>query len=80
MKICGWIGSFCFCICSLPELYYSIVNGQCLLSWPFLVLWGLGEIFVLIPVIYEKNELFLIFNYLFSLLCVILLIGIKLLT
>ena len=78
MKLCGWFGALFFALCTLPELYYAFTTGECLLSWPFLILWGLGELFTLIPVIFHIKSRFLIFNYTFSLICVILLIGVKL--
>lgn len=73
----GWIGSALLAFCGLPELYTAITTGQCLLTYTFLIMWGLGEALVLIPVLIKIKSKFLIFNYTINLICVIILLYIK---
>jgi hypothetical protein len=42
----GWVSAFCFGVCAIPQAYQSIKHGNSHgLSWFFLVLWFLGEVF-----------------------------------
>lgn len=63
MTILGWIGSILLAICGAPEAYYAIKNKSTQLSWPFLCLWGFGEIFVFLPVVFQIKSPYLILNY-----------------
>ena len=76
--ITGWIGGLLLAGCAIPEVYESFQTGDCKLTWPFLIMWGLGEVFVLIPLILDNNKKYLIFNYGLNILCIGILIGFKL--
>ena len=78
MKILGWLGSILLSLCSIPEVIHSIKTGNCTLTWGFLLMWGLGEAFLLVPIIKKIKEPFLIFNYSLNLIFIIILIGYKL--
>lgn len=65
-QICGWLGGFLLAYCAVPEVYYAYKNKNSHLSWTFLAMWGLGEIFLLIPVVFKIKEPFLIINYLLN--------------
>ena len=59
----GWIGSILFAVCGLPQAIESIKDGNSDgLTWSFLILWFLGEIFTL-PYIIHNGSLPLLFNY-----------------
>lgn len=73
MEIVGWIGSICFAICGLPAAYEAIRDKACSYSWTFLALWGIGEVFTSIYVIYLGN-LALLFNYGMNFICLVILI------
>lgn len=77
MNTLGWIGSILLGFCGLPELIATIRNKKCNLSWGFLSMWGLGEIFVLIPVISDGLAPFLIFNYVLNIVIISILIRYK---
>lgn len=77
MELLGWIGSILLASCALPEVVYAFRYKRCTLTWGFLLLWGVGEAFILIPVIAEIKSPFLIFNYLTNILFVIILIYYK---
>lgn len=60
----GWIGSFLFAVCGLPQAIHSYKHKNSDgLSWGFLLMWGFGEIFSLIYVFQKTDVLPLIFNY-----------------
>jgi uncharacterized protein with PQ loop repeat len=63
METIGWIGSILLAFCGLPQAIESYrtknSNG---LTWGFLIMWGVGEIFTVIYII-PKWHWPLIFNY-----------------
>lgn len=77
MSSLGWIGSFLLAFCGLPELCKSLKSRRCALSYSFLLMWGLGEILVLIPVIGQALGTWLIFNYSANLIIIAWLLLIK---
>lgn len=66
----GWIGSILLAGCAIPEVYKAYKEKRTGLTWGFLILWLLGEIFTLIPILFKIQELFLIFNYSANLLLI----------
>ena len=76
-KTLGWAGSILLAFCGCPEVVAAFQTGQCALTWTFLLMWGLGEFFVLIPVIRQIKSGFLIFNYSANLTFIAILIGFK---
>ncbi len=73
METIGWIGSTLLGICGLPEAWRAFRYKKSDLSWWFIGLWGLGELLVLIPILFKIKESYLIFNYSLNLffICVI---------
>lgn len=63
MEMIGWIGSILLAFCGLPQAIesYKTKNSDGL-TWGFLIMWGLGEIFTIIYII-PKWHWPLIFNY-----------------
>jgi uncharacterized protein with PQ loop repeat len=63
MEYIGWIGSILLAFCGLPQAIesYKTKNSDGL-TWGFLIMWGLGEIFTIIYII-PKWHWPLIFNY-----------------
>jgi hypothetical protein len=59
----GWIGSFLLACCGAPEAYLAWKRRRSDLSWIFLAMWGVGELCVLIPVLFEIKVGFLLLNY-----------------
>jgi uncharacterized protein with PQ loop repeat len=77
MEPIGWIGSFCFAICGVPQAFKSYKDGHSDgISWSFLLLWLFGEIFTLIYVM-PKGHLPLIFNYLGNMFLVAIILYYK---
>jgi uncharacterized protein with PQ loop repeat len=59
----GWIGSVLFAVCGLPQAVDCIKKGNAHgMTWSFLILWFLGEVFTL-PYIVHTGSLPLLFNY-----------------
>lgn len=49
MDALGWIGSFLFAVCAIPQAYKSYKDGHSDgLGWGFLLMWFFGEVLCLI--------------------------------
>ena len=60
----GWIGSICLSFCGLPQAIHSIkVGNSDGLTYSFLMLWTIGELFTLKAVALDIPLNYLIFNY-----------------
>ena len=77
MKTLGWIGSILLALCAAPEAYIAYMTKDSHLSWTFLLMWYIGEIFIAIPVIFKIKEPFLILNYLLNILLISVIIFYK---
>lgn len=73
----GWVGSILFSICAVPQAYTCYkqkhANG---LSGVFIWMWFWGEILTIIYVWPSKN-MPLLFNYIFNLACLLIIIYYK---
>ncbi len=77
LEIIGWIGSFCFAICAIPQAYMSYKDGHSRgISWGLLILWFIGEVCTLIYIA-PKKHIPLIFNYLSNLLFILIILKYK---
>ena len=73
----GWIGSILLASCGLPLAIQSIREGKSDLSWYFILMWGIGELFVLIYVIPQRDYP-LIFNYAGNLILILIIVRYRL--
>lgn len=74
----GWLGAVCFAICGLPQAIQSYKQKHSDgISSSFLLLWGTGEILTLIY-IFPKKEWPIIFNLVFNLLFIGVIVRFKL--
>jgi uncharacterized protein with PQ loop repeat len=63
METIGWIGSILLAFCGLPQAWESYrTKSSAGLTWSFLIMWGVGEIFTIIYIL-PKWHWPLIFNY-----------------
>lgn len=63
MEIIGWIGSILLAFCGLPQAIESYkTKSSAGLTWGFLLMWFVGEIFTIIYII-PKWHWPLLFNY-----------------
>ncbi len=63
METIGWIGSILLAFCGLPQAVESYKTKSSEgLTWSFLIMWGVGELFTVIYII-PKWHWPLIFNY-----------------
>lgn len=63
IELIGWTSSIFLAICSFPQMLLSLKQGHSKgLSWWFLILWSVGELFGLIYVL-PLGKLPLILNY-----------------
>ena len=63
METIGWIGGILLAFCGLPQAWESYKTKSSEgLTWSFLIMWGLGELFTIVYVI-PKWHWPLIFNY-----------------
>ena len=75
----GWLGSFFFAICGIPQAWesYKAKNSDGI-SHGFLWLWILGEVFTLFYIMAQETVLIpLVANYLFNLLSLMVIIYYK---
>ena len=62
MEIIGWIGSLMLSICGLPQAIDSYRKKSSKgITWGFILLWLIGEIFLIIY-LFHKKEYPLLFN------------------
>jgi hypothetical protein len=73
LTIFAWIGSFCFAISAIPAAWEAFQAGICHYSWPFLWLWLIGEINLVIYMIAKKEWVIAGLNYGINLLCLVVL-------
>ena len=75
IDIISWAGSICFALCGIPQAWQSYRQGHSNgLSWPFLILWFMGELFTIIYVAVEVRSLPLLVNYGCNFLCLVVVI------
>ena len=73
----GWIGSVLFAVCGLPQAVECIKKGNAHgMTWSFLILWFLGEVFTL-PYIINSGQLPLLFNYTLNFCFVVIILYYK---
>lgn len=78
MEYIGWIGSILFAVCGLPQAIDCYKRGNSHgLTWSFIMMWFWGEVFTMIYVI-PKGDLPLIFNYVFNMAFLLVIIFYKL--
>ena len=54
MEIVSWIGSVLLALCGLPIALEDIKTKKSDINLWFLVMWGLGEAFTLVYVVYKQ--------------------------
>jgi uncharacterized protein with PQ loop repeat len=63
MDIIGWIGSALLAVCAAPQAWESWrTKSSQGMTWGFLILWFLGEVFV-VGYVWHKLDWPLMFNY-----------------
>ena len=73
-----WLGATMLALCGLPQAIKSCHTGKADdISWAFLVLWGGGELFMLIDRL-PKQDWALIANYLCNLIFIVIILKYKL--
>jgi uncharacterized protein with PQ loop repeat len=77
MEYIGWIGSILLAFCGLPQAIesYRTKNSDGL-TWGFLIMWGVGEIFTVVYII-PKWHWPLIFNYVANLVFISIILYYK---
>lgn len=82
-EIIGWFGAFLFAVCALPQAVKTFKTKKADdISWLFLWLWFLGEIFTFLYLIIDDIKLRtthfpLYINYIFNIVIVVYLIFAK---
>jgi uncharacterized protein with PQ loop repeat len=78
MELVGWVGAICFAMCAVPQAWqsYKTKSSKGLNAWT-LTLWFAGEIFTIVYILGTTVQLPLLFNYVFNLLCLIVIIYYK---
>ena len=76
MKAIGWLSTLFLTLGGLPEVYNGFLTGEVGVGYPFLIIWGLGEVFGTIYAIWLK-EFPLIANFIINTGVVSLLLLLK---
>lgn len=72
INIIGWIGSFLFAICAVPQAIKTIKEKSAKdFSLSFLIMWGVAEILMITYDVAKLKDLPLLFNYVCNLLCLL---------
>jgi len=76
IEVLGWLGSTCLALCALPQVIQCVKQKHAKgVSFWFLLLWLLGEIFTMIYVFAQHGlDLPLTCNYLINILFIIIII------
>ena len=78
MEYIGWIGSILLAFCGLPQAIESFkTKNSDGLTWGFLIMWGVGEIFTIIYIL-PKWHWPLIFNYTANIIFISIIVYYKL--
>lgn len=74
----GWIGAALLALCAVPQAAHSLITGEAEdLNWLFLSMWGWGEVLLLWYILPTKDWP-LIVNYIFNIICILIIVGVKL--
>jgi len=75
----GWLGSICFMICGIPQVYQCIRDNTAKgVSLSFLLLWLLGEILCTIAIIMDYGFIWWILsNYAVNAACILIILFYK---
>lgn len=77
MEWLGWIGGILLALCGLPQAIKSWQDGHSDgISWSFLLMWAIGEVFVLIYII-PSGQLPLILNYTINIIFAVIILKYK---
>lgn len=76
MELIGYIGSIFLTVNAVPELIRTIQDRRCHIGWYMLVLWFLGECFMIVYTINLKNVPLLL-NYGFNFVIVVTMLFYK---
>lgn len=68
----GYMGGFLLAFCSVPEAFLAFKRKDSGLSWPFLMMWLWGEIFIIIPIIFDIKVGFLLLNYTLNIVLILI--------
>lgn len=79
VEILGLIGAIGFAICAIPQAWESYRLGHASgVSLPFLILWSLGEICMLLYVLLTTLDPYLLANYIANGLCLLVILRYRL--
>lgn len=79
LEVVGWVGSFLFSACAIPQAYHSWKNKNSEgLTWAFLIMWFVGEVLTFIYVISKPDPLIpLLLNYAFNFMMLLIILKYK---
>ena len=77
LEVIGIAGAICFAICGMPQAIQCAKDGHSRgLSWSFLSLWFMGEIFT-IAYLWPKQDWILLSNYILNFASLLLMLRYK---
>ena len=77
MELIGWTGSVLLALCALPQAIKSVRTGSAEdLSWLFLLMWGVGDICLLVYT-WPLDKLALTLNYSLNIVLIAVIVSVK---
>lgn len=78
LELVGWTGAILLAFCALPQVVHTWTTKKAKdLSWAFLFLWWLGEIFTCVYVLKQPLQPPLLANYMLNIILVTYLLFAK---
>lgn len=75
VDIIGYIGAACLALCAAPQAIKSFKEKRTMgISFWFLILWYVGEVFTLVYIAMTTMQIPLVINYVFNILCLTVII------
>lgn len=71
----GWVSGLLLAWCGLPEAYRAVTAADYWIDPVFLIMWGLGEVGLLIVAVCEIKKPYLVVNYGLNLIFILVMVS-----
>lgn len=78
INLLGFIGSILLALSAIPEVFRSIKDNKCYVGYGMLISWFVGELFLIIYILFTNIDIILLTNYLINIILVTILLIYKL--
>lgn len=77
VELIGWVGGILFALCAIPQAYECYKTKKSDMNKAFLLMWFFGEVLTIVYVLLldtDRTKLPLLLNYIFNLVCLIVIL------